>query len=293
MRITKVRDTKKILFTSLFTIIAAAAVGTNLLAGVPAAAVFIYIGGSLTYLLLVSLQKSGKRDRIDVVHTGEMALLALFLIPFMLHIKSWPLLMLLLFPAALGLSWTFRHIIDPFSPGILRAGVSINAGALFLILIMIFRWDIPSDMIVTILTGPLLGADISMSGFIFLYLVIVITATALAAFFSHFRLAAQGKRFYTCMRDDYTAVSFLSHALEAVLLTMTLMSIGILGSAVHWLIENRDDPENIIITFLLLVTFLQILLSISMFQMTPVVVVFSLLLSYLFHEFHRRRLYLW
>ncbi len=287
------QDKKSIFIASLLTLLSFTTIISNMLTGVPVTSIFIYLGGAIFYLLLVYLQKTGRRDRIDSIHTGEMAVLSLVMTPVILHVDNWFLLLLTLIPVAIALTWVAKNVIDPYSIEIFHAGFFINGIAVLIFLVIIFRWKIPPEIVMNILTGPLQTVNISISGFIVLYLILLILAIPASLLYPGFRLLTQGKTFYSSLREDFNSVYFASIIIESILIILTLMTIGILGSSVHWLIRNREDPLNIINSFLLIVIITQLFLIMSVHQTSILVILLSLVSSYTFFRMNQRKVYLW
>lgn len=287
------QDKKSILIASLSTLFALAAIFSNMLSGIAPGRIFIYLGGAIFYLLLVLLQKTGQRDRVDSIHTGELAVLSLLLVPLFLHTDNWILLLLAMIPAALTLTWIARNILDPLSSELFHTGILINGIAALLFLALVYRWEMSPVIIMNILTGALQARGMTLPGFIILYILLVAVAVSISLLFPRFRLLTQGRAFYSSHLTDYHQVNLSSLILESMLLVLTLLTIGILGSSVHWLIRNREHPLHVINTFLLIVITTQLFLFFSEHQAGILLIGLSLILSYSFFRLHKRKVYLW
>lgn len=285
---------KKTLLTTIsLTLISTGIILFNFSIAIPFSSIFIFICGSLFYLGLTFMQNTGGRQRLDNLHTGEAAVLLLILIPVILHINNWIGWLIILIPAAAALTWLFRNILNPFSSEILHIGSAANISASIIFLIMIYKWEVSPTIIMATLTGPIRHTGPGMTEIVGLYLLMMLLVVPAAMLYPRFRLLSQGEVFYSSLRKDFVPTYSASIILESLLSIAAILSLGILGTAIHYLIEKKEEPLYIINTFLLITASTQLLLMGTTFITDFSIIIYVFLFSYIFYLFSRRRIYLW
>jgi len=284
---------KTLLTTISLTLITAGIILFNFSIEIPFSSIFIFICGSFFYLGLTFIQNTGGRQRLDNLHTGEAAVLLLIVIPVILHSNNWPVWLFLLIPAAAALTWLLKNILNPFSSDILHIGSATNISALIIFLIMTYKWEVSPNIIMTTLTGPIRHTGPGMIEIVGLYLLMLLLVVPAAMFYPRFRLLSQGEVFYSSLRSDFVLTYSVSILLESLLLITTILSLGILGTAIHYLIKKKEAPLDVINTFLLIMASTQLLLLGTTFITDFSIIIAVFLFSYIFYLLSRRRIYLW
>ncbi len=284
---------KTLLTTIALTLITTGIIILNFSIKIPFTSIFIFICGSLFYLGLTFIQNTGGRQRLDNLHTGEAAVLLLILTPIILHTHNWAGWFLLLIPAAVSLTWLFKNILNPFSSEILHTGLAANISALVIFLIITYRWEVSPTIIIKTLTGPIQHTGPGLFEIVGLYLLMLFLVVPAAMLYPRFRLLSQGEAFYSSHRNDFVLIYSASVILESLLFIATILSLGILGTAIHYLIEKKEEPLYIINTFLLITASTQLLLLGTTFITDFSIIIVIFLFSYIFYLLRQRRIYLW
>jgi len=268
-----------------------AVISFNIIATAQVIRVFLYLTGTLFYILFIHTSRIEYSSCTDYFQSGNGAITILLIILCSRFLSDNIYVILVTTLAVTTVLNFFKEmIIERNRDELFAVGLIVNIiTALIIIFLYLNDKLFPSAIIPEILTGYLHSADPGIYHFIIIYVTYLIMAIVYVMIKPELQLLSHGPDFFFITGYNKKILSLTMLIMKNITFIMTFFLLGALGGAGYYLFINRNNTTQRITPSILVILYTQILLAGSQIINSYTIFALTLSISYALYFFTNKK----
>ncbi len=282
---------KNHLYLILLLLLNAAAITINIYLKLPPENILLFVTGGLFYFLFLKINRIHLKYECDYIQSGE-GLSGILMIIIAARFISSNIYIILVFTivSVIFIEVFLNDIIQQNNKEAFIYGVYTNIIISILMLYFIQRdIDFTAQYLPAAVTGYAGVTDISAYQLLGAGLIFLIIFTSLLLIKPELSLFSHGLNYFSISELNFNKLKRTAIIMRGIVFTFLIFTIGLAGGTGNYFQWDRKNRSSQIILILFLVLYSQILILISLLTGPFIAASFSLLLSYIFYYYSKRK----